>query len=538
MRHLNTISVLGIMAAAFSAPAYAQSSDDQGSSTSFQPYIEVNQVLSAELTPGDEVVTFTQVAVGVDVNTQGRDSGASVSLRYERNIGYGDDAVDSDTISGIARGSLAIVPRAVTLEAGALASRTRVDGGGGVSGNPLVSEDAESRIYSGYAGPSFATRAGSVDVTGAARVGYSRFETDTNLVNPNGDNVDAFDESTSYSGQIRAGTQAGDPLPVGIGVTAGAFQEDISNLDQRVRDLYVRGDVTVPLTDNFAVVGGIGYEDVEVSSRDALRDVNGDPVLDENGRFVTDAASPRQIAFEADGLIWDVGVTWSPSARTSLAATVGRRYDSTTYYGSLSYQPDSRSALNLSVYDGITGLGGALTNSLSGLSSDFDVIRNPFSGDLGGLIGDNDSVGLTGNLGSIRSAAFRNQGVSASYSRRVGGVSTGIGLGYNRREFIGAEGTVLEAIDGIADENYYVTAGASSPLGQSGTIAGSAYFNLFDSGVEGGDVTGYGASAAYNRSITRKLSARAALGVDYIDSEFTDEDFAVASALLGLRYDF
>lgn len=538
MRYPRYTSVIGIMAAAFAVPAYAQSSDSEGPRTSVDPYIEVNQVLSAELTPGDEVVTFTQVAVGVDLNTQGRNSGASVSLRYERNIGYGDDAVDSDTISGIARGSLAIVPRAVTLEAGALASRTRVDGGGGVSGNPLVSEDAESRIYSGYAGPSFATRAGAVDITGAARVGYTRFESDTNLVNANGDNIDAFDESTSYSGQIRAGTAAGDALPVGIGVTAGAFQEDISNLDQRVRDLYVRGDVAVPITDNFAVVGGIGYEDVEVSSRDALRDVNGDPILDENGRFVTDTASPRQIAFEADGLIWDVGVTWSPSSRTSLAATVGRRYDSTTYYGSLSYQPDSRSALNVSVYDGVTGLGGALTNSLSDLSSDFDVIRNPFTGDLGGLIGDNDSVGLTGNLGSIRSAAFRNQGVAASYQRRVGRITTGIGAGYNRREFIGAEGTVLEAIDGIADENYYITAGASSPLGQSGTIAGNAYFNLFDSGVDGGDVTGYGASAAYNRSITRKLSARAALGVDYVDSEFTDEDFAVASALLGLRYDF
>ena len=217
---------------------------------------------------------------------------------------------------------------------------------------------------------------------------------------------------------------------------------------------------------------------------------------------------------------------------------MGRRYDSTTYYGSFSYQPDRRSSLNVSVYDGITGLGGALTDSLSGLSNDFDVIRNPFTGDLGGLIGDNESVGLTGNLGSIRSAAFRNQGVAASYQRRIGRVSAGIGAGYNRREFIGAEGTVLEAIDGVSDENYYVTAGASSPLGQSGTIAGNAYLNLFESGFDGGDVTGYGASAAYNRSITRKLSARAALGVDYIDSEFTDEDFAVASALLGLRYDF
>ena len=52
-----------------------------------QPYIEVGQVLSAELSPGDDVLTFTTIAVGVDINVQGRNSGAAVSLRYERNIG-------------------------------------------------------------------------------------------------------------------------------------------------------------------------------------------------------------------------------------------------------------------------------------------------------------------------------------------------------------------------------------------------------------------------------------------------------------------
>lgn len=74
-----------------------------------QPYIEVSQILSAQLTPGDEVLTFTQVAVGVDINVQGRNSGAAVSLRYERNIAYGDDSVDTNTVSGVARGTLAVI---------------------------------------------------------------------------------------------------------------------------------------------------------------------------------------------------------------------------------------------------------------------------------------------------------------------------------------------------------------------------------------------------------------------------------------------
>ncbi|QUL38597.1 preprotein translocase subunit YajC [Erythrobacter sp. JK5] len=538
MRILKAALMVGFATVIAVAPANAQDGTrDDRRAVSVQPYIEVSQILSAELSPGDDVVTYTQVAAGVDLNAQGRNSGASVSLRYERNIGYGDD-VDSDTISGVARGYVAVIPRSLNFEAGALAARTRVDGGGGVSTNPLVAEDAESQIYSVYAGPSLATRVGAVDVTGIARVGYNRFETDDVIVDSNGDPVDVFDDSVTYTGQVRAGTRAGDALPVGIGVTAGAFQEDVSNLDQRIRDLYVRGDVTVPVSDNFAVVGGIGYEDVEISSRDALRNPDGTPVIGDDGRFVTDSSAPRRIAFDVDGLIWDVGVIWNPSSRTSLAATVGRRYDSTTYYGSFAYAPSSRSALNISVYDGLTGFGGVLNNSLAGLSSDFEALRNPVTGDFSGLVTGEDGSGLVGTLGSVRSAAFRGRGVRASYQHRIGRATAAIGAGYDEREFIAAAGTVLAAADGITDESYYLTGTLSRPIGRSASFATNAYVNWFKSGGDNGDVTAIGGSAAYNRSITDRLSARAALAVDYFDSEFTAEDFAFATALLGLRYDF
>lgn len=511
--------------------------DSPGATTIVQPYIEVSQVLTAELTPGDDVLTFTQIAAGIDTNIQGRNSGLSVSLRYERNIGYGDQ-VDSDAISGIARGSLAIVPQALTLEAGALASRARLDSGGGATSNPLVAEDLTSQLYSVYAGPSLATRAGDVDLTATARVGYNRLETGNAFVNADGAAVDAFDESVTYAGQVRAGTRAGDALPVGLGITAGAFQEDVSNLDQRVRDVFVRADVTVPLSDSFAVVGGVGYEDVEVSSRDALRDAEGVPIIGEDGRFITDESEPRRLAFDVDGLIWDVGVQWRPSSRTSLTATVGKRYDSTTYYGNFSYAPDRRSALSVNVYDGITSFGGALNNSLSGISSDFTAARNALTGDFAGLVtGTEGALGL-GALGSIRSTAFRGRGGQVSYQREIGRMTAAIAAGYDRREFIGAEGTVFEAIDGIADESYYITGSVNSAIGQSGTFGANAYVNWFESGADNGDLTGYGASAAYSRLLTNKLSARAALSLDYFDSEFTDADFAAASALLGLRYDF
>ena len=510
----------------------------QGSNRVVQPYIEVSQILSAELTPGDDVLTFTQVAAGVDINIQGRNSGAAVSVRYERNIGYGNDALDSDTISGIARGTLALIPNALSFEAGALASRTRVDGAGGSTANPLVREDAESRFYSAYAGPSLQTRVGDVDLQGVARVGYNRFETDAAIITPQGAVVDAFDDSVTYLGQIRAGVRPDVILPVGLAVTAGGFQEDIGNLDQRVRDLYVRGDVTVPLSPNLALVAGAGYEDVEISSRDAVRDVNGDPVIGSDGRFVTDSTAPRQIAFAVDGLLWDVGVLWRPSSRTNLAASIGRRYDSTTYYGTFTYVPSQRSAFALSAYDGVSGLGGVANNALAGLDSDFEAIRNPVTGDFGGLVSGTDGLATIGTLGSVRSTAFRGRGVRASYQRRVGRTTAAIGAGYDRRRFIAAEGTVLAPINGLTDESYYVIGGLSREIGQNANFTTNAYVNWFDSAGSNGNVTALGGSAAYNRSLTSRLVGRAAIAVDYIDSDFTAEDVAFATALIGLRYNF
>lgn len=543
MRHVSAPLLTGIAALAVvtAGPAFAQ--DDRGASSqdravTIQPYIEVSQVLTAQLSPVSDELTYTQVAAGVDTSIQGRRSGASVSLRYERNFTYGDDQVETDTISGIARGYLSIVPQSLTLQAGALANRSRADGGGAVAANPLASDDASNQIYSAYIGPDFKTRVGAVEIAADAKVGYNRFETDNAVFDANGDQVDVFDDSITYGGRVAVGTRPGDILPVGVAVSAGGFQEDLSNLDQRVRDVYARADVTIPVSPTFAVVGGVGYENVEVSSRDAVRDANGDPVFDDNGRLVTDSASDRLVAFDVDGLLWDVGVLWRPSSRTSLEARVGQRYDSTTYYGTFSYQPSSTDSLAIAVYDGISGFGGVVNNSLSGVSSNFQAQRNPFSGDFGGLVSSNDGVGLVNPLGSIRSSAFRGRGVNASYTTQLGRFNAAIGAGYDRRSFIAAAGSALEAVDGVVDESYYVTGSLSTDIGRSGALAANVYANWFNSNTDNGDLKAVGASAAYSHTLAGKLSARAALAVDYFDSEFSDEDFATASALLGLRYDF
>ncbi len=516
---------------------------DRGSDrgVTIAPYIEAAQVVTAELSPGDDVVTYSRVAAGVDAGFGGRYSQGSASLRYERRIGYSDNVADTDTFSGIARTSLALAGPNVTFEAGGLASRTRVEGNGATSiGGFGADDDFTTQIYSVYAGPAVQTQVGPAEVTGAYRLGYTRVESpDAVLVTPGGERADIFDDSTTHNAVVRAGIAPDTVLPIGVGVGAAWTRQDVSNLDQRIDDRSVRADVTVPLSPNVALIGGIGYEDVEVSSRDALRDVNGDPVIGNDGRFITDESAPRQIAYETDGIIWDVGVMWRPSRRTSLTASVGRRYGSTTYYGSLSYAPDDRSSLNVSVYDNINSFGGQVVGALDDLGADFDAFRNPVTGDLGGCVAGTDGNNCAlARLGSIRSGVFRSRGVAASYGANFGRNSFGVGAGYDRRTFIAGQNTVLGAIDGIADENYWLAAYASRQLDRMSQISLGASASLFDSGLDNaGETYGYSLTAAYDRTFLQGLSGTAAVGLDGITREDLP-DYQAASALVGLRYTF
>ncbi|WP_328597978.1 preprotein translocase subunit YajC [Croceibacterium soli] len=535
------------MLAMLALPAVAAAQDSpqsrgSGSRTQVTPYIEAAQVLTAEIEPESDLVTYTTVAAGVDATVVGRNSAGSASLRYERHIGYGDEVADSDTVSGIARASVALVPRAVTIEAGALASRTRVDESGGTFAGAFAQDDGStSQVYSGYVGPSVQTRSGDVQAEGHYRFGYTRVESpDAVTVGAGGARpIDLADESTTHAAQARVGLAPYGVLPIGVGIGGGWNEQNVSNLDQRIRDRHVRGDVIVPVSPVLAVVGGVGYEDVQVSSRDAVRDASGNPVIGDDGRFVTDKSAPRVIAYETDGLIWDVGVMWRPSRRTSLEAFVGRRYDSTTYYGSFAYAPTSRQSINVSVYDGITSFGGVIADRLAGLPTQFQAVRNAFSGEIGGCVASVEGANcLSGALGSLNSAVFRGRGASLSYAIDLGRTQAGIGAGYDRRRFIAAPGTVLAAANSVVDESYWAMAYASTQLDQRSSLSGNATVNWFESGFDGGQAAiGYSASLAYYRQIIAGLSGTAAIGLDGITQDSLP-DLMSASALLGLRYSF
>ena len=230
---------------------------------------------------------------------------------------------------------------------------------------------------------------------------------------------------------------------------------------------------------------------------------------------------------------------WRPSRRTSLEAHVGRRYDSTTYYGSFAYAPSARSSINVSVYDNVTGFGGRVNDALAALPADFEASRNPLSGDFTGCVVANADGGcLNGVLASVRSSVFRSRGVMGTYSVKVGRLQTGFGAGYDRRKFLAPAGTVLAASNGVTDENTWVSAWLSARLSERSRLATNLYANWFHSGGGlAGDYEAIGANAAYMHDFDNHLTATAAIGIDGVQRDGL-ADAWLASALVGLRYSF
>lgn len=252
---------------------------------------------------------------------------------------------------------------------------------------PVWRTTGATNVYSVYGGPSFRTRAGDVDFAANYRAGFTKVEqSDAFVATPGGAAADVFDKSVTQIADIEAGVAPYVIAPVGLGAAGSFYQEDISNLDQRVRDMQARALVTVPVSRTVQVVGAIGYEDVEVSSRDALRDADGNPVIGSDGRYKTDKSVPRELAYDVSGLTWDVAVMWRPSRRTSLSAHFGRRYGSTSFGGNLAYAPDDRSQLSVTVYDNVSGFGGQLNRALDQLPDDFVAVRDPVTGELRGCV--------------------------------------------------------------------------------------------------------------------------------------------------------
>ncbi|UZK66492.1 hypothetical protein [Sphingomonas sp. M1-B02] len=504
------------------------------------PYIEASQVLTSDLTNGADLLTYSTIGAGVDVTAQTRRVEVQVSYNYERRFAYDKQLANDQTHSGLARVRARVTP-ALSIEAGAIATRTRSD----IRGDALVTDQGNvrnsSQIYSAFIGPNLSTNIGPLFANAAYRFGYTKVEAPfATGVAPGQPRLDYYDDSKVHVATASIGAKSGTILPVGVTASGSFTREDAGQLDQRFEGKFLRGDVVVPVSRGVAVAGGVGYENIEISQRDALLTPAGAPVVDNRGRFVTDPSSPRRIAYDFDGLFWDAGVIWRPSSRTFLEARVGRRYGSMSYTGSASYEIGKGSGVQIGVYDSVETFGQQVGNSLSSLPTSFQTSNDPFGNQYSGCIYGTTGAAAGGCLNQVfassATSAFRSRGITGVAVLNTRGTRIGVGGGYSRRDFIAPRSTGTVSINGVTDEAVYAQLFASGEVGRNGSVSSSLFASYTDTDLAGAEgVLGWGANTAYTHSFGQ-LGAIASLGL--FGFERDGDTSASAQALVGLRYGF
>jgi len=525
---------------AYTPPGGVGASGKPRKRTRITPYLEVDQSVYDQVSPHSPVVTYTTLAAGVDMTIADHRTSGIVSIRYEHHFTETGGVGSSNTITGIARTSTQIVPQTLTFDFGGLATRTSIGPSGGVLVNPVENLGSIYQIWSLYGGPSLSTHAGVLGIKASYDLGYNEIDQIRAYVPAGGGApVDLFGHSLSQQGAASVGVRPGEVLPFGVALLGNYMREDMSNLDQRLIDERVGIQITQPVSRTVAVVGDLAWEKLQVAQRNAVLDANGNPVTTANGQYVIDRSKPRQIAYQTDGLSWDVGVVWRPSKRTMASAYVGRRYDSTTYYGTLNYAPNSRQSLNVSVFDGIYGYGSGMMTALQQLPTDFTVTRDPFSGNVGGcFLGSTGGSCLTGALGSANAMIFHAHGVNAAYGITLGRISVNLGGGYISRRFITGPGTVLSSENGALDQTWYVDAGLSGPIDRQTSFYVNGFASVYHTDeVAYGDMGDWGVSGSLVHHLTDRLVGTASFEVMGVSPQVSPDQFEMLGQL-GLRYNF
>ena len=532
-RLLRLTGVAGGLALFASAPAHARSD--------VAPYIEVQQVLDAELNGGGDVLTYTSVAAGVDATVTTRRVQAQISYRYERRIAWNHNINDEDVHSGLAQARIEIAPEVLTLDAGAIATRGRADPRGPGFGFTSADNSNIADVYAGYVGPSLATHVGPLSVNASYHLGYVKVD-DHNQAGsafPGGP-LDRYDSSTSHDVQASVGMAPGE-LPVGWTIAAGYVRENSKRLKHRFEGKYVRGDVVVPVSPTFAVTGGIGYEKIRSSQQDYLRDEDGLPVVTPGGNLIADPSKPRLLSYDQSGLIWDAGVIWRPSPRTELTARGGQRYGDTTVVGTLKYQFSRDFGFTAVVYDSVTSFGRLLVSDINGLPTNFKVQnRGLNANNFGGCVFGNDPGSgrcLGDALNAISGQDFRNRGIGLMLSGHRGVWDMEIGAGYAQRKYLAADSGPF-SLHGVTDKSATVEATLGRSLTRTSGFDIQGYAEWYDAGIAGNDtVFSSGVTGTYYRNfLLDRLQGTASVGI--YTSNGNDDDSTVASALLGLRYNF
>jgi hypothetical protein len=165
-RNLASVAMAGAVALAAAA-----SVNGAPARTRITPYLEIEQVLSADFNGGD-VLTYTGVGGGVNAEVAARRVTATIAYNYQRRIAWNDDIRDDDSHNGLAAVHVDAIPGILGFDAGAMATQTHSDPRVPVPGLRTLDDPNSAEVYSAYAGPTLNSRVGPLQVGAAYRLGY------------------------------------------------------------------------------------------------------------------------------------------------------------------------------------------------------------------------------------------------------------------------------------------------------------------------------------------------------------------------------
>jgi hypothetical protein len=519
-----------------SAPAVAR--------TEIHPFLEVQQIFSADLSGnngfGNDTVTYTGVGAGVDATIDSDKLKAQLDYRYDHYFAETHHASDGEAHTGLGRLGYQVTPE-FSLQAAGIATRTRGNFAENSPGLLLGDFNDTQQVYGVQAGPSYAGHFGDLNVAGDYRFGWARSNDgvgDFSLGAGQPALQNAFTD-TSHTADASIGMDPHTALPFGWKASGGYVRDTVHFLDARYQGYFGRMDVTQPVSSTLALEAGAGYEKDKADQEQLLTDDTGTAILTSKGHLRGDSSKPRVLSYDQDGLIWDVGVLWRPSARTSLEVRGGQRYGQTVVTGSFTHKLTPTTTVQVVAYDDIQSFGRQLTDGIGALPTSFSspigfsptLLNGCVFGASGG------QGGCLNGLSSVSSNFYRSRGVYALLSGSHGRWTYGLGVDYDHRKYFAPDdGTAASTLAGVTDQSVTANGTLQRQMSEVSTLSGSVYVAWYDSKLAGfSDYTTYGGTLAYTRTFGRRFSGQAAVGVYSGTGGGFDQD-VVGSAQLAVRY--
>ena len=257
-RALGLAAALAGIVALSPAAAQQQAQPAQQHHVEIHPYLQIEQVVTADFGGSGETLTYTGVGGGIEASVQTRRVQVTIDVDYQHQISWNGSHDNGDVLSGLAAARLEIVPNVLSLDAGAIATRTHGDVLRPVPGLRTGGDRNIADVYSIYGGPTLATHAGPLAIGALYHIGYVDVNDHAYQGAPAGTpHVDRYDSSVVQQAQASIGMDT-HASPVGWTLGAGWLREDMNRLKSKYDDKYVRLDVVVPVSPTFAVTGGAG----------------------------------------------------------------------------------------------------------------------------------------------------------------------------------------------------------------------------------------------------------------------------------------